>query len=174
MSCNTCNCNPCNCYPAVPNQWNTNPPTVNAPCAPAACAPAACAPTGLNMLYVGIATINIEMFNFPAAPKTIIAAPGAGKLIVPISMWNCVKTNSIPISDGAGTPTLIMNIGSQNIVTDPTILGALADETSQYVLPAYNVPGTLANQPLTLSTISQPIVGDSVLYSYIIYTIANL
>jgi len=173
MSCNTCNNNPCNCYPSIPNQWQTCPPTVNT-CPPTACAPAACAPIGLNLLYAGIATINLEFFNMPVVPKILIAAPGPGKLIVPISMWSFLAFGTTPYSDGVGIPTIKMDIGSQGIITDSAILGALADQTTQYTLPIYTTPGNLANQPLTLSTISQPIVGDSVLYSYIIYTIVNL
>lgn len=170
--CNKCGHLTCNCYQSVPNY-----PTFT-PCPPVmSCgqAPPPCPVTGLNLLYTGLATINLEFFNMPGVTKTLIPAPGPGKLIVPIQMWNFLKFGSTPYQDNAlNIPTLLMNLGTQNIITDLTILGAGADQTSHYQLPGYTIPGSLINQPLTITTISQPIVGDSVIYSYIVYTIVNL
>jgi hypothetical protein len=144
-------------------------PNCNQPPAPP------CGVKGLNMLYVGTATINLEFFNMPVVPKILIPAPGPGKVIVPLQMWNFLKFGSTPYADNAASiPNLLMSIGSTGIQTDSAILGAIADQTTYYQQPLLTVAGTLANQPLTLSTFSQPIVGDSVLYSYIIYTIVNL
>ena len=175
--CNTCGNSTCfgncNSYPSVPNQWNTcSAPPVQY-CPPAPCTP--CPTTGLNLLYARVSTINLEFFNMPVVPKILIPAPGAGKLIVPIQAWNFLKFGSTPYADGTpAIPQILMSIGSQGIITDAAILGSIVDRTTQYQLPIYTTPGTLENQPLTLTTISQPIVGDSVLYSYIIYTIVNL
>lgn len=174
MSCNTCNCNPCNCYPSIPSQWNTCSPTVTT-CTPVACTPVPCVPTGLNLMYAPISTSNLELFKMPTTPKILIPAPGVGKLIVPLQIWNYLVFGTTPYADLApAIPGLIMNLGTQNLVTDPGILGALANQTAQYQLPAYTFAGNLANQPLTLSTLTQPVVGDSVLYSYIIYTVVNI
>jgi hypothetical protein len=173
--CNTCGNSTCfgNCYPSVPNQWNTcsAPPVPCPTIVPCPCP----APVGLNLMFARVATTNLEFFNMPMTPKTLIAAPGAGKLIVPLQVQNFLDFGTTPYQDsGVLTPNLIMSIGAQGIISDSAILGAIIDQTTQYQLPIYTTPGTLDNQPLTLSTISQPIVGDSVLYSYIIYTIVNL
>lgn len=111
----------------------------------------------------------------PVTPKTLILAPGPGKLIVPLQMWNFLKFGTTPYTTITPTSvTLLMNLGTTNLVTDLSILGSLSDQTVYYTAFSGAVPNTLANQPLTLSTISQPVVGDSVLYSYIIYTIVSL
>lgn len=174
MSCNKCGqLTLCNCYQSVPSypSFTPCPPQMNY-CGPA---PAPCPVTGLNLLYTGIATINLEFFNMPITPKILIPAPGVGKLIVPIQMWNYLKFGTTPYQDGAlATPQILMSVGPQGIITDAAILGAPSDQTTHYQLGNYTVAGNLANQPLTLTTISQPIVGDSVLYSYIVYTIVNL
>jgi hypothetical protein len=111
----------------------------------------------------------------PVVPKTLISAPGPGKLIVPIQMWNFLKFGTTPYATIIPTSvTIEMNLGTTNLVTDLSILGSIVDQTVYYPAFSGSVSGTLANQPLTLTTISQPVVGDSVLYSYIIYTIVNL
>jgi hypothetical protein len=100
-----------------------------------------------------------------------------GKLIVPIQIWNSIVPSNpaIPYTDVTpASVTLLMNLGSTNLVTDLGILGSLISQTAYYPAFSGNVTNTLANQPLTLTTLSQPIVGDSILYSYIIYTIVNI
>ena len=54
------------------------------------------------------------------------------------------------------------------------ILGAILDQTSFYVIGASTTTGTLDNQPLTLTTNVQSVVGNSNLYTYIIYNIVNI
>ena len=113
----------------------------------------------------------------PVTPKTLIGAPGPNRLIVPIQIWNTIVTSNpaIPYQDaGTNTPQLIYNLGSFGIASDSSILGSLAQTTSYYTPISGTLAGTLVNQPLTISTLTQPVVGDSVLYSYIIYTIVNV
>lgn len=173
--CNNCgniSCGGCQqCFPSVPNQWPTSCPP--SPCAPIPCP---CPPVGLNLMFARVATTNLEFFNMPTTPKILIAAPGPGKLIVPLNIWNAITVSNpaAPYADGIGVPSLVMNLGTFGILLDSSILGAVADQTTYYAPFSGTVSNNLANQALTLSTISQPIVGDSVLYSYIIYTIVNI
>lgn len=172
--CNKCGFTHCNCYPSVPNY---NPMYQVSSCRPAYFPSYSCSPSGLNLLYARVATINTEFFQMPATPKTLIGAPGAGKVIVPLQIWNIITVSNpaIPYQDALTlTPQLIMSLGTFGIVSDASILGSLADQTTYYPPFSGTVSGNLANQPLTLSTNSQPVVGDSVLYSYIVYTIVNI
>jgi hypothetical protein len=113
----------------------------------------------------------------PATPKTLVAAPGTGKMILPLNIFNILKVGTpvIPYQDlGALTPQIFINLGSTGIASDSAILGAVADQTTFYSLYPLVAAGTLDNQPLTLTTITQPVVGSSILYSYISYTVVNL
>lgn len=173
MNCNKCGQLSCNCYLSVPTYTPFTPCPPQTFCGPPPIIP--CQVIGLNMLYASISTTNLEFFNMPVTPKTLILAPGPGKLIVPLQMWNFLKFGTTPYTTITPTSvTLLMNLGTTNLVTDLSILGSLSDQTVYYTAFSGAVPNTLANQPLTLSTISQPVVGDSVLYSYIIYTIVSL
>lgn len=172
--CNKCNNSSCcgNCYPAV---TNTCPPSycisTYVPCPTVPAFPS----NGIYTQLTQISTSNTEFYVMPGTPKTLIAAPGAGKMIVPLQVFNILRFGTTPYADLApATPQLLMNLGTQNIITDNTILGAIADQTTMYTLPAFNYAGLLDNQALTLTTFSQPVVGDSVLYSYIIYTVITI
>lgn len=171
MSCNNCNCNPCNCYASVP----TIPCGPQIPCiqyiSPISC------PISSNLMFSRTATTNVEFFNMPATPKILISAPGSGKLIVPLQIWNSITVSTPPIPYTTAVPTsvtLIMNLGATNLVTDLSILSSIIDQTVYYPAFSGSVANNLANQPLTLSTLSQPVVGSSIIYSYILYTIVNI
>jgi hypothetical protein len=127
-------------------------------------------------MYARVATTNLEFFNMPVTPKTLIQAPGPGKAIVPLQIWTAVTVSNpaAPYSDGLGTPSLRMDLGLLNLVTDISIMGSISNQTVYYTTFSGTVAPNSDNQALTLSTISQPILGDSVIYSYIIYTIVNL
>ena len=177
MNCNICQKSPCccnTCYRAVPSSICQ--PVYN-PCPPAPCPNPPFPFNGIYTQFTRVVTTNLEFFNMPATPKTLIPAPGPGKLIVPLQIWNSITVSNPPIPYATIIPssvTLTMNLGGTNLVTDLSILGSLVDTTVYYTQFSGSVPSNLSNQPLTLSTISQPVVGDSVLYSYIIYTIISI
>lgn len=179
MSCNKCDCNSCNCYSSVPNQL----------CPPASCCPPVVCPSpcpvpppvlpfpsdGVFTQFARVATTPLEFFAMPAVPKTLIAAPGVGKMIVPIQIWNILDFGTVAYQDiTPATPVLNLNLGSFTVVSDATILGSLVDLTTFYASIAGSIGGNLANLPLTLTTLSQPVVGDSVLYSYIVYVTVTI
>lgn len=170
MSCNKCNLSPCNCYASVPNVSCT----AQLPCTPCV-SPVYTTPSGLY--FSRTSTVNLELFAMPIVPKILIAAPGPNRLIVPIQIWNTIipSNPAIPYQDaGANTPQLMFNLGSFAIASDSSILGALTEQTTYYTSLSGTLAGNLANQPLTISTLTQPVVGNSVLYSYIIFTIVNV
>lgn len=170
MSCNKCNHTPCNCYASVP----TIPCGPQIPCTPCQ-SPVFTLPSGLY--FSRTATINLEFFAMPVTPKILIGAPGPNRLIVPIQIWNTIIPSNPPIpytNITSASVTLVMDLGAANLVTDLSILGSPIDQTVYYPAFSGSILGTLANQPLTISTLTQSVVGDSVLYSYIIYTIVNV
>lgn len=170
MSCNKCNLSPCNCYASVP----TIPCGPQIPCIqyiPQVC------PVSSNLLFAKVSTINLEFFAMPMVPKILVAAPGVNKQIVPLQIWNeIVPSNpAIPYQDaGTNTPTLVYSLGTFGIASDSSILGSVVDTTTHYAPFSGTLAGNLSNQPLTISTLTQPVVGDSILYSYIVYTIVNI
>lgn len=176
MSCNTCNCNPCNCYPSIPSQWNTCPPTFTQSCPPIPCPPVIPDPCAC-MQFIRVLTNQADFFAMPATVKTLIPAPGAGKMIVPINIFNILTVNNpvVPYKDILTvTPTLIISLGNYAMHSDSSILGAIASQTTFYIQSTATLAGIFDNQPLTLTTSTQSVVGDSNLYSYIFYSIVAL
>lgn len=170
MSCNKCNLSPCNCYQSVP----TIPCGPQVPCTPCP-SPVYSAPSGLY--FARVATVNLEFFAMPMVPKVLIAAPGVNRVIVPLQIWNTIVPSvpPIPYQDVTpNTPQLVFSLGSFGIASDSSILGSLVDTTTYYAPFSGTLAGNLSNQPLTISTNTQSVVGDSVLYSYIVYTIVNI
>ena len=183
MSCNSCNCNPCNCYPSIPTQWKTCPPTYSQPCPPAACPPAVTpAPPfpfdGIYTQFARVLTNQANFFGMPAVERTLVAAPGAGKMIIPIKIFNALVVDTIaPVAYEdilTNTPNLAINQGTYGLITDASILSSLADQTTFYALGIGTIAGNLANQPITLTTNVQSVIGNSNLYTYIVYTTVTL
>jgi len=178
--CNFCQNSGCNsCYPSVPNQWNIGCPTMYTPIPVSSCQiPAPLFPfDGLYTQFARILTSQLDFLGMPITKKTLIPAPGVGKMIVPINIFNILSVNSpaAPYQDvGLFTPSLIISLGTHNIITDATILGGVTNQTSFYDIPSNVSLGTLDNQPLTLTTSSQPVVGNSSIYSYILYITVNI
>jgi len=179
--CNTCGNSTCfgncNSYPSVPNQWNTcsAPPVQYCPPAPCPVPPPPFPFDGIYTQFARVLTSQLDFFGMPLIKKTLIAAPGAGKMIVPIKIFNILDFGTTPYADiTPATPNLLIELGTYGILSDSAILGAIVDQTSFYVIGAGTTTGTLDNQPLTLTTNVQSVVGNSNLYTYIIYNIVNI
>lgn len=177
--CNTCGNSTCygNCYPSVPNQWNTCSSQPVQYCPPVPC-PVPPPPFPFNGIYTQFArvlTSQLDFFGMPATKKILVAAPGAGKMIVPINIFNILKFGTTPYSDITPvTPTMLIELGAQGIISDASVLGAMADQTTFYSLGLSTYAGILDNQPLTLTTNVQSVVGNSNLYTYITYIVVSV
>lgn len=188
--CNTCgnySCGGCQqCYPSVPSTWPS--------CGPSQCAPAPCCPQnppfpfdGIYTQFTRIATTPIEFFNMPVTEKIMLPSPGSGRMIIPLHIMNILKFNTLAYTDSTpATPVLRFDLGGATIATDNQILGSTGDITHFYTLSQnvfaplvgvqcfQNINGIADGGALTMNLNLPPIVGDSVLYTYITYIIANL
>ena len=177
--CNICGCSPtiqCGCYNSVAN---TCPPTL---CPTPACPPAVAPPPpfpfdGIYVQYARVLTSQADFFNMPVTPKILLPTPGPGKMIVPIKIFNILEplAPAVPYQDIlTNTPVMLINLGTFGLISDAAVLAALATQTTFYNPGIATVAGTLDNQPLTLTTNVQSVVGSSNLYSYITYITVNI
>lgn len=123
---------------------------------------------------VKVSLSSAEILALNTTPKTLVPAPGSGKIIRPLSYFFNMTFGGNPY---ATNTQLISRIGSVGtFVTNTTSLPAGTDHVS-FMIPitaVLNGADDYTNAPLTLSTNSgNPTAGDGTLNVYVTYIVVT-
>jgi len=178
--CNNYGCQ--QCYPSVPTAWRTTFIPTCSPCGsnPSYCPPPSCpspsyvvTPTGILL----IANFVLDMTKLYAAPLqtyTAIAAPPAGFMIQPLQIRTRMVATVNPIIPVPYNVTLQLTQGLNTLVSDATVLNAVADETRFYDINSMTFTNPLDALSLEVGTNALPVAGNGTLYIQFLYTITNI
>jgi hypothetical protein len=128
-----------------------------------------------NVFNVKVSLTSAEILALFTTPKVLVAAPGAGKVIMPLRILINMVYNSATYATNTNL------IAGLNTVFQTTLTGALGFSTNQlatYTLitaAGTSTPATSTNVSFTLSAATgNPTAGNSPLDVYLTYTVITL
>lgn len=127
---------------------------------------------GISVAKVSISSAEILALN--TTPKTLIAAPGAGKVIKVLGVTLALNFGTAAY---ATNTNLRLAVGTWDpILTATSYLGATQDVLTSYPLPTINSdPSTVVNTPLiAYAQTGNPTAGDGTVDVYINYVIITM
>jgi hypothetical protein len=131
---------------------------------------------GGSLLTTKVTVSSSELLNLGSAPKTLIAAPGAGNLIVPIT---CILVYKYGTVDYAGTVNLALS--PNNTLFNVTFNSAISGNSNRIstrtvaatATTTFANGSTFDNVALTLGSTGNPTTGDGTLDVYLSYYIID-
>lgn len=123
-----------------------------------------------EVITTKVSVSSAEILNGYVATKTLIAAPGAGKVIRPISL---IAKYNYGTAQYAGNQMAVTLLG--NTIFSPTAYLSSSNAFEFRTPSSFGVTVDLSNQPLLLYvTGANPTTGDGTVDFYITYTVITL
>ena len=128
---------------------------------------------GGALLTTKVTISSAELLNINATPKTLIPAPGVGKLIIPIT---CVLVYRYGTTDYTGGVSL--QLSPNNILFNVTFTNIISGSSNKMgtrtVAATATITSIFENLPFTITAASNPTGGDGTVDVYLSYYIADL
>ena len=135
-----------------------------------------------SALFPQVASVNIpsaSILTLFTTPVTIVAAPGAGKMIQVLSVNYSLTFVTTAYTVGGATVSLTYNAGASPVIDNQakSVLNAVASKMATVNATANTgtAPANVANLPVTLSTVtSNPTTGDGTFRVTVTYITVTL
>lgn len=128
----------------------------------------------ISLYQKKITLTSAEILDLYTTPKTLVAAPGAGKFIRPISIFYKLTYNSAAYTTNT---QLVVKNGTLSFLTNTTVLIATSDYSGVYMASSAQLGGTadFIDTPLILTTnAGNPAAGNSAVDVYISYEVITI
>lgn len=131
---------------------------------------------GVTIQTATVEITSAQLLNCATSPITIVAAPGSGKIIVPVAIIDNFKYVSAPYTtDGSDAVYYGSASGLGAAIANPSINGLASSQITMEVLNINTpvAPTELINQAVVFTDTTNPTGGDGMLgisFSYIVVT----